>query len=74
LGFQLLLQEIAMRHSSLGGDPRATPGGGEWIKHAMGRSEERPLQATGYGTGIAGASATRILDRIDSALPTMFGQ
>jgi hypothetical protein len=33
------------------------------IKDAIGRSEERPSQATGYGTGSAGASDPRALTR-----------
>ena len=43
----------------------------EPVKDAIGRSEERPSQATGYGTGFAGASEARVLDRIDSASPIM---
>jgi hypothetical protein len=74
LSFQRLLWKIATRHSSLGGEF------GEWmnsVKDAIGRSEERPLLATGYGTGFAGASdpraltVGRFLDRIDFASPTM---
>ncbi|MGB7044354.1 MAG: hypothetical protein WBD65_05415, partial [Methylocella sp.] len=40
-------------------------GGVDSVKDAIGRSEERPLQATGYGTGFAGAGAARVLARID---------
>jgi hypothetical protein len=68
LRFQSLLQEIATRHSSHGGEfgERIDP-----VKDAIGRSDERPSQATGYGTGSAGASKARVLDRIESASPIM---
>jgi hypothetical protein len=41
------------------------------VKDAIGRSEERPLQATGCGTGKAGASFARVLDNCESASPIM---
>jgi hypothetical protein len=50
LRFQALPDEITACHSSLGGEF------GVWIdvvKDAIGRSKERPSQATGYGTGCA---------------------
>ncbi len=68
LRFQALPDESASCHSSLGGEF------GEWIevvKDAIGCSEERPLQATGYGTGGAGASEARVLDNIESTSPIM---
>jgi hypothetical protein len=46
---------------------------------AIGRSKERPSQATGYGAGFSGASAPwaltrgRVLARIESASPIMLG-
>ncbi|MGH6862783.1 MAG: hypothetical protein ACRECN_00670 [Methylocella sp.] len=66
--FQSLSLEIATRHSSHGGEfgERIEP-----VKDAIGRSEERPAQATGYGTGFAGASKARVLDRIETASPIM---
>ncbi len=66
LRFRALSDEITACHSSLGGEF------GEWIdvvKDAIGCSEERPLQATGYGTGGAGASEARVLDNIESTSP-----
>jgi hypothetical protein len=70
LRFQALPDEITARHSSLGAKF------GEWIdvvKDAIGRSKERPSQATGYGTGGAGASEARVLDNIESTSPMMLG-
>lgn len=54
---------VRLRHSFNGRHYRR--GGLDVVKDAIGRSEERPLQATGYGTGCAGASAARVLDNID---------
>jgi hypothetical protein len=68
LRFQTLPDEITACHSSLGGEF------GEWIdvvKDAIGRSKERPSQATGYGTSCAGASEARVLDNIESTSPIM---
>ena len=68
LRFQALPDEIATCHSSLGGEFGERI---DSVKDAIGRSEERPSQATGYGTGFAGASEARVLDRIESASPIM---
>jgi hypothetical protein len=46
--FPSLSREIATRHSSHGGEFGERI---DSIKDAIGRSEERPSQATGYGTG-----------------------
>jgi hypothetical protein len=54
---------VRFRHSFNGGHYRR--GRLDVVKDAIGRSEERPLQATGYGTGCAGASEARVLDNID---------
>ncbi|MGH6839999.1 MAG: hypothetical protein ACREDT_14620 [Methylocella sp.] len=66
--FQALSREIAVHYSLHGGEcgERIEP-----VKDAIGRSEERPSQATGYGTGIAGASSPRVLERLESASPIM---
>ncbi|MGH6811121.1 MAG: hypothetical protein ACREDM_01845 [Methylocella sp.] len=68
LRFQSLAREIATRHSSHWAKfgERIEP-----VKDAIGRSEERPSQATGYGTGVAGASKARVLDGIEPASPVM---
>ena len=53
-GFQFYMSALfAHRHSSDGGEcgERIDP-----VKDAIGRPEERPSQATSYGTGYAGAS------------------
>jgi hypothetical protein len=70
LSFQSLSREIATCHSSHGGKFGERI---DSVKDAIGRSEERPSQAPGFGTGFAGASDPRaltrgrVLDRIDSA-------
>ncbi|MGH7840093.1 MAG: hypothetical protein ACREQT_01055, partial [Candidatus Binataceae bacterium] len=43
------------------------------VKDAIGRFDERPLQATGCGTGFSGASKARVLARIEPASPIMLG-
>jgi hypothetical protein len=43
----------------------------ELVKGAIRRSKERPSQTTCYGTGSAGTSKARVLDKIDSASPIM---
>ncbi len=48
-----LSRGIAKRHSSHGGECGERI---ELVKDAIGRSKERPSQATGYGTGSAGTS------------------
>ena len=68
LSFQALPDEIKTCHSSLGGEFGERI---DVVKDAIGCSEERPSQATGYGTGIAGASEARDLDNIKSASPIM---
>ncbi|PZR80494.1 MAG: hypothetical protein DLM68_19515 [Hyphomicrobiales bacterium] len=57
--FRALAREFATCHSFLGGEfgERVDP-----VKNAIGRSDERPSQATRYGTGSAGASDARVLD------------
>jgi hypothetical protein len=62
------LDEIIACHSSLGGAFGERLG---LVKDAIGRSEERPSQATGYGTGFAGASKARVLDKAEPASPIM---
>ena len=54
---------VRFHYSFNGGHYRR--GGLDVVKDATGRAEERPSQATGYGTGFAGASAARVLDNID---------
>ncbi len=71
LRFQALPDEIAACDSFLGG---AFGEGIAVVKDAVGRSEE-PSQATGDGTGSAGASDPRaltrgrVLDNIESTSP-----
>ncbi len=57
-------REIATRHSSYGGEFGERVG---LVKDAVGRSKGRPSQATGYGTGFAGASFARVLYKTESA-------
>ena len=60
-----LSRETGACHSSLGAKfgERIDP-----VKDAIGCLEQRPSQATGYGTGFAGASAARVLDGIQLRL------
>ncbi|MGH6935732.1 MAG: hypothetical protein ACRED2_06040, partial [Methylocella sp.] len=68
LRLQALPDEITACHSSRSGEFGERI---DVVKDAIGCSEERPLQATGYSTGGAGASEARVLDNIESASPIM---
>ena len=76
LRFPSLSREITTCHSSFGGECGERI---DSVKDSIGCLEQHPSQATGYGTGFAGASdpraltRRRVLDRIDSASPIMLG-
>jgi hypothetical protein len=75
LSFQALPRDIATCHSSLGAKSwgQVWRGGVDAVKDAIGRSEERPSQATGYGTGFSGAgmqASPRTCKIMPASLPT----